>query len=98
MSNYPPPPPPQGGAGVPQSAPPPNYLVWAIVTTVLCCLPAGIASIVFATQVNSKWQAGDQAGALKASKNAKTWAIVSGVLGIIAIIFAIIVNVAAASA
>ncbi|NDU77832.1 CD225/dispanin family protein [Actinomadura sp. DSM 109109] len=52
-------------------------------TTILCCLPAGVVSIVFAAQVNSKWAAGDQAGALKASNNAKTWAIVSAVLGVI---------------
>ena len=27
--------------------PPPNYLVWAILSTLFCCLPLGIASIVF---------------------------------------------------
>jgi heme/copper-type cytochrome/quinol oxidase subunit 2 len=57
--------------------PPPNYLVWAILTTVLCCLPFGIVSIVFASQVNSKWAAGDYDGAKNSSKNAKTWAWVS---------------------
>jgi hypothetical protein len=61
---------------VPQ-IPPPNYLVWAILTTIFCCLPFGIVSIVFAAQVNTKWQAGDFDGAMKASKNAKTWAWVS---------------------
>ncbi|SFQ43506.1 MULTISPECIES: CD225/dispanin family protein [Actinomadura] len=77
---YPPAPPP----GPAHSAgPPPNHLPWAIATTILCCLPAGIVSIVFAAQVNSKWMSGDQAGAYKASNNAKTWAIVSAVLGVI---------------
>ncbi|NOY95786.1 MAG: CD225/dispanin family protein [Chlorobi bacterium] len=57
--------------------PPPNYLLWAILTTVLCCLPFGIVSIVFAAQVNSKWDAGDYEGAERASKNARTWAWVS---------------------
>ncbi|KAB2337987.1 CD225/dispanin family protein [Actinomadura rudentiformis] len=81
----------------PSGPPPPNHLVWAILTTLFCCLPAGIASIVFSTQVNSKWQAGDYAGAQKASNNAKTWAIVSAVAGLIfGLIYAVIL-VAASS-
>ena len=71
-----------------QQSPPPNYLVWAILTTILCCLPFGIVSIVYAAQVNSKWQAGDTQGAALASKNAKTWAWVSGISGVaIAVIY-----------
>lgn len=61
----------------PQAPPPPNYLAWAIVTTILCCLPFGIVSIIYASQVNSKWMAGDYAGAHSSSKNAKIWAWVS---------------------
>lgn len=66
----------------PPQAPPPNYLVWAILTTILCCLPFGIVSIVYSAQVNSKWAAGDYTGALSASKNAKTWAWVSFAVGL----------------
>jgi hypothetical protein len=51
----------------------PNYLVFAILVTVLCCLPAGIPAIVYAAQVNGKLQAGDIAGAQAASRNAKMW-------------------------
>ena len=68
-----------------QGTPPPNYLVWAIVTTILCCLPFGIVSIVYAAQVNSKWVAGDTQGAVQSSKNAKIWAIVSLVTGLIGV-------------
>jgi Interferon-induced transmembrane protein len=63
-------------AGYP--APPDNYLVWAILSTVLCCLPLGIASIVFAAQVNEKWARGDVAGAMESSRRAKqfaTWSV-----------------------
>jgi hypothetical protein len=60
-----------------QQVPPPNYLVWAILTTILCCLPFGIVSIVYAAPVNSKWTAGDYEGAKQSSKNAKIWAWVS---------------------
>jgi hypothetical protein len=55
----------------------PNYLVFAILATVFCCLPAGIPAIVFAAQVNGKLQAGDLAGAQAASKNAKLWCWIS---------------------
>ena len=54
-----------------------NYLVFAILTTVLCCLPAGIPAIVYAAQVNGKVQSGDIAGAQLASKNAKMWCWIS---------------------
>lgn len=62
--------------------PPPNYLAWAIITTILCCLPFGIVSIIYSAQVNTKWAAGDIAGAQLSSKNAKTWAWVSFAVGI----------------
>lgn len=67
----------------PQGPPPPNYLVWAILTTIFCCMPTGIVSIVFAAQVNSKWQMGDIDGAMNSSKNAKTWAWVSFGVGLV---------------
>jgi len=57
--------------------PPPNYLVFAILVTIFCCQILGIVSIVFAAQVNSKWNAGDLEGARIASKNAKMWAWIS---------------------
>lgn len=69
----------------PQS-PPPNYLVWAILTTILCCLPFGIVSIIYAAQVNSKWTVGDFAGAQSSSKNAKIWAWVSFGVGLAGVI------------
>lgn len=69
-----------------QATPPPNYLVWAIITTILCCLPFGIVSIVYAAQVNSKWVAGDTQGAVQSSKNAKIWALVSFVSGFVGLI------------
>lgn len=87
MSDYgstpppPPPPPPSspyGGQGA-AGTPPPNYLVWAILSTVLCCLPLGVASIVFSTQVNSKWALGDVAGAQDSSAKAKKFAIWSAI-------------------
>lgn len=77
----PPPPPPYGMPGVPglQGTPPPNYLVWSILATIFCCLPLGIVSIVFSTQVNSKWALGDVAGAQDASEKARRFAVWSAI-------------------
>ena len=76
----------------------PNYLVGAILATLFCCLPFGIPAIIFATQVNSKIAAGDIDGAMKASKNAKTWTFVSVGAGLLATVFWILISVIAAAA
>lgn len=73
---------PAQGVVLPPGATVPNYLVFAILTTVFCCLPAGIPAIVYAAQVNGKLQAGDLAGAQDASKNAKMWCLISLGLGL----------------
>lgn len=56
---------------------PSSYLALAIISTILCCLPTGIVSIIYATQVNSNFEDGNYVKAMNASKNAKTWGIVS---------------------
>ncbi|MDE5663271.1 MAG: CD225/dispanin family protein [Muribaculaceae bacterium] len=97
---------PYGGApygqGMPGSVPPPNYMVWAILTTILCCLPFGIVAIVKASQVNNLWMAGRTAEAMESSRAAKTWSIVAGasgfVGGVIYGIFLIFYGVALGSA
>ena len=73
---------------------PENYLVWAILSTVLCCWPIGIFSIINAAKVGSAYNAGDYQGAIKASSNAKKLAIVTACAGgilliIVGIIYAI---------
>jgi uncharacterized membrane protein YidH (DUF202 family) len=71
------------GVVMPAGSPPSNYLAFAILTTILCCPPTGIPAIVYAAQVNTKWQAGDMAGAQQASNNAKLWCLISLGLGIV---------------
>lgn len=101
----PPPPPgyggmPGGGWEQPAAGPkPPNYLVWAILSTLFCCLPFGIVSIVFAAQVDSKYNAGNYAGAVDASNSAKKWAIISAVvaLALTALWFLIAIGIASGS-
>jgi hypothetical protein len=76
-----------------------NYLIPAIVSTIFCCVPLGVVSIIFAVQVNSKVAAGDIAGAMESSKKAKMFmfiAIGAGLLvwvcSIILWVFVIAVN------
>lgn len=69
----------------PQDRPPlpPTYLVWSVIMTILCCTIPGIVAIVFSSQVTSKYMVGDYEGAVKASRNAEIWIIVSFVLGVL---------------
>ena len=60
-----------------------NYLVPSILATLFCCLPGGIAAIVFSAQANSKLKVGDVAGAADASRKARLWLIVSVVVGLL---------------
>ena len=62
---------------------PDNYLVWAILSTLLCCIPLGVVSIVYSTKVDGLYNAGDYQGAQQASNNAKQWAIISAVAVIV---------------
>jgi hypothetical protein len=74
----------------------PNYLVWAIVATIVatlssmfscCCiplgLPSGIAAIVYALRVNKFLETGEVSSAEQASRNAKLWTWVTTVIAII---------------
>lgn len=75
-------PPPSGGGGY-GGAPPSNYLVPSIISLICCGGLFAIPAIIFATQVNSKWNAGDYQGAMDSSNKAKTWCIVAYAIGVI---------------
>jgi|SRR5436190_6161391 hypothetical protein len=59
-----------------------NWLVEAILVTLLCCLPFGVVGIIFAAQVNTKQQAGDMEGAEKSRKEAAKWTKIGFWVGI----------------
>src|SRR5580692_11900120 len=86
----------QPGAVQPAPVAVQNYLVFAILATVLCCLPAGIPAIVYAAQVNGKLALGDIAGAQKASDNAKMWCWISFGLGLAVTVGSILLFMAGA--
>lgn len=74
---------------------PDNYLVWAILVTVLCCLPLGVASIIYSVKVGSLYAQGDYNGAVDASQKAKKFAMIGGIGGLVFIIIYIIFMVIA---
>jgi hypothetical protein len=73
--------------GWPAQRAPDNYLVWAILVTVFCCLPFGIVSLVYSTRVSGQWAQGQYAEAQASAEKAKKWAIIgviaSGVVWVI---------------
>jgi hypothetical protein len=84
--NYPPP--------QPQGAQPSTHLVFASLTTLFCCLPFGVVSIVKASQVNGLWASGRYAEAQAASDSAKKWAMWSLIAGIVVfVIYGILIAV-----
>ena len=84
------------------SVPPKSWMVESILVTLFCCLPFGIAGIVNASKVESKFYAGDIAGAKRASDEASKWTKVSffigiGVMVLYAIYLVIVVGVLAST-
>jgi hypothetical protein len=78
---------------------PENYLVWAILATIFCCWPIGIAAIVNAAKVSSLYGVRNYAEAQKASENAKKWtiwtAVAGGVFWILYILFFLVFGLTA---
>ena len=72
---------------------PDNCLVWAILSTLCCCLPFGVVAIVYAAQVDGKYAAGDYQGAVDSASKAKTWCWVSFGIGIVVIIISVLMQV-----
>lgn len=59
------------------SKPPKTWLIESILVTLFCCLPFGIAGIVNAAKVESRFYAGDFEGAQRSSNEAKKWTTIS---------------------
>ena len=73
---------------------PANNLVWAILSTVFCCLPFGIAAIVQASKVDSLWNEEKYDEACAAAKSAGNWSIAAAVSALIVwIIYFLVVGI-----
>lgn len=89
---------PNTGGGPVSGAPPKNWLVESILVTLFCCLPFGIAGIVNASKVESKFAMGDVAGAQKAAEEAAKWTKIGFFVGlgviVLYFIFVVVLGVA----
>ncbi|MBQ8273802.1 MAG: CD225/dispanin family protein [Bacteroidaceae bacterium] len=73
---------------------PDTNLVWAILCTVLCCLPLGIVSIVKAASVEKLWNQGRHEEAQKASDDAMKYAKWGAIITVVgAILYFVVVFV-----
>ena len=54
---------------------PESNIVWAIVCTIMCCLPLGIVAIIKAMSVEKLWNQGRYDEAQSAANAAKRWSI-----------------------
>ncbi|CAF97488.1 unnamed protein product [Tetraodon nigroviridis] len=70
----------------------PTYLGWSIFNTLCCCLPLGIAAIVYSCRVQNANAVGDNTVATDASRTAKILNIVALVCGIILLIIFIAIK------
>lgn len=59
------------------------YLVFAILTTICCCIPLGIPAIIFASKINAAQLQGHYDEARDCAKKAKLFSILAAVLGIL---------------
>jgi uncharacterized membrane protein YvbJ len=71
-----------------------NHLVKAILVTIFCCIPLGIVSIIYSSQVNEKKARGDFQGATEASRQADLWSNWAIGAGIVVMIIAFLVGLA----
>ncbi|MDE5856856.1 MAG: CD225/dispanin family protein [Muribaculaceae bacterium] len=62
---------------------PSNYLVWAIIVTILCNIIMGVIAIIFASKVNTAFDRRDVAAARRNSDRAQWFIIFAIVLGVI---------------
>jgi hypothetical protein len=73
------------GAGTFNGAPPKpnNWLVPAILVTILCCNLLGVIGVVYAARVDTKYVHGDYAGAADDARQARLWTLIPVAVGVL---------------
>lgn len=82
-----PPPPAPAAYSKPMPPKPPTYLVWSIISVILCCMIPGIVAIIYSAKVTSRYEEGDYEGSMRASESAELWLIIAIVCGLVSIPF-----------
>ena len=72
---------------------PESNIVWAIVCTIMCCLPLGIVAIIKAMSVEKLWNQGRYDEAQSAANAAKRWSIAGALCAVILVALYIIIEV-----
>ncbi|XP_040278303.1 dispanin subfamily A member 2b-like [Bufo bufo] len=68
-----------------------DYLIWSIVNLICCCLPLGLAALIFSIKTRDATQQNDSFLAAKHSRTARSLNIAATVIGIIiTIVFLVI--------
>ena len=70
-----------------------SYLTEAILTTACCCIPFGVVSIVYAAQVSSLLASGNIQAAQAASENARKWATIALIVGLVAYGLSVLIRI-----
>lgn len=66
-----------------KSMPPISMVGYAWIVTIFCCLPTGIAALVYAYRSRKAWHKGDNALAHELNRSAKMWTGISFFIGLI---------------
>ena len=73
---------------------PDNNLVWAILCTVMCCVPLGVVAIIKATEVEKYWAQGEYEKAQKAADDAKKWSLIGAAsIAILLVLYFIVIGI-----
>lgn len=82
---------PYGNPGNMNRPCPETNLVWAILCTVVCCMPFGVVAILKASKVEAYYYMGNYEAALQASQDARKWSLIGIaaplVFGVLSLIF-----------
>jgi hypothetical protein len=76
---------------------PDSNMLWAILSTLFCCLPLGIVSIIYAAKVDGLYGSGDYEGAKEASDKAMKFAQYGAACFIALIVFYIVLGLVAST-
>ena len=84
--------------GQPTGPKPKNYLVESIILLICCGGIFAIPAIVYAAQVDGKYNRGDYHGAVESANNAKKWCIIAFCIGLVCNVIVAGIQIAAISA
>lgn len=70
----------------------PDYL-FPVLSTICCCMPLGLVSIVYTSKAIERYRYGDDEGAEEAAEKSKKYALWSAVSGFTISVFIVIISV-----